>query len=61
MYMLCISSPFIHRQNICKNYPVTDHNFRTVLDRSYPQYLITGVNIVGNLYIELICNSSYLW
>ncbi|MFQ3251523.1 MAG: hypothetical protein ACI9O6_003373 [Glaciecola sp.] len=47
--MIGISSPFIHSQINSKNCPVNEHNFSTGLDRSYPQYLGTGVNIVNKL------------
>jgi hypothetical protein len=50
--MIGISSPFIHRQNYLKICPVNDHNFRTVLDRSYPQYLRSGVNNVYKLLAD---------
>jgi len=58
MYMLCITRPFIHKQNISQNYPVNNHNFRTVLDRSYPQHLGTRVDIVGNLYTKYKINCT---
>ena len=50
--MIGITSSFIHKQIIIENCSVNDHNFRTVFDRSYPQYLGTGVNIVHNLFVD---------
>lgn len=52
--MIGITSCFIHRQINLKNCSVNDHNFRTVLDRSYPQYLRSGVHNVGKLFVIYI-------